>query len=65
MTERKFSLGFVKDFIYLLLLGIDYLHTECRVVHTGRVISNPFMHYVQCSIELDGDRCLTVCVYQT
>lgn len=33
--DRKIPLAVAKAYIYLLLLAMDYLHTECRVVHTG------------------------------
>lgn len=35
----KLPLPIAKTYIYILLTGLDYLHTECRVVHTGKCLS--------------------------
>ena len=35
----KLPLSIAKAYIYILLEGLDYLHTECRVVHTGKCLS--------------------------
>jgi serine/threonine protein kinase len=37
-TER-FPLSMAKGYILIILAGLDYLHSECRVVHTGKVPS--------------------------
>jgi hypothetical protein len=34
-TER-FPLSMGKGYILILLAGLDYLHSECRVVHAGK-----------------------------
>ena len=35
----KLPLSIVKAYIRIPLTGLDYLHTECRVVHTGKCFS--------------------------
>ncbi|CAG8360929.1 unnamed protein product [Penicillium salamii] len=42
--DRKLPLPIAKAYILILLLGIDYLHAECRIVHTGD--SSTFIHSV-------------------
>jgi hypothetical protein len=34
-TGRKIPLPIAKAYITCLLLGLEYLHAECRVIHTG------------------------------
>lgn len=36
--DRKMPLPLIKTYIRALLTGLDYLHKECRTVHTGRFI---------------------------
>ena len=36
----KLPLSIVKAYICILLTGLDYLHTEYRVVHTGKCLSS-------------------------
>ncbi|CAG7922237.1 unnamed protein product [Penicillium olsonii] len=43
--DRKLPLPIAKAYILLLLLGLDYLHTECRVVHTDLKLSNIMMTF--------------------
>ena len=31
----RFTLGLIKGYLRLLLMGLDYLHTECHIIHTG------------------------------
>lgn len=43
MYQRRFDGGrmplpLVKTYIRVLLTGLDYLHTKCRIVHTGTSI---------------------------
>ena len=35
-NDRKIPLPLIKTYIRALLTGLDYLHKECRIVHTGR-----------------------------
>lgn len=35
---RKVPLPLIKTYIRTLLMGLDYLHKECRTVHTGKLI---------------------------
>lgn len=36
-VNHRFPLPIAKGYIYCLLMGLDYLHSECNVVHTGRL----------------------------
>lgn len=38
-VDRKLPLPIAKAYIYFLLVGLDYLHSECKVVHTGECLS--------------------------
>ncbi|KAK2796375.1 hypothetical protein FQN50_009591 [Emmonsiellopsis sp. PD_5] len=42
--NRKMPLPLIKTYIRALLTGLDYLHTECRTVHTGR----PILSFTSC-----------------
>lgn len=33
----RLTLGLLKGYLRLLLMGLDYLHTECRIIHAGRL----------------------------
>ena len=33
---ERFPLSMAKGYILILLAGLDYLHSQCRVVHTGK-----------------------------
>lgn len=35
---RKFPLGLLKAYVRLLLQGLEYLHSECNIIHTGRLL---------------------------
>jgi serine/threonine protein kinase len=39
--NRKMPLPLIKTYIRALLTGLDYLHKECRTVHTGKFIFGP------------------------
>lgn len=41
--DRKLPLPIAKAYIYFLLVGLDYLHSECKVVHTGWCLSSSFL----------------------
>lgn len=34
--NRRMPLPVAKAYIQLLLLGLQYLHAECRLIHTGK-----------------------------
>lgn len=34
--DRKMPLPLIKTYIRALFTGLDYLHKECRIVHTGK-----------------------------
>lgn len=36
--DRKIPLPLIKTYIRALLTGLNYLHEECRIVHTGKFI---------------------------
>lgn len=36
--DRKMPLALIKVYIHALLMGLEYLHKECRIVHTGNFI---------------------------
>lgn len=38
--DGKMPLPLAKTYIRALLTGLDYLHKECRIVHTGKSISS-------------------------
>lgn len=33
--NQRLPLPIAKAYIFILLAGLDYLHTECNIVHTG------------------------------
>lgn len=33
--NKRFPLGLLKGYIKLLLQGLDYLHSECKIIHAG------------------------------
>ena len=35
-TDRRLPLPILKAYLLMLLAGLDYLHSECRIVHTGK-----------------------------
>ena len=35
-VDRKIPLPIAKAYVYFLLAGLDYLHAECKVNHTGK-----------------------------
>lgn len=37
-VDRKLPLPIAKAYIYILLVALDYLHSECKVVHTGECL---------------------------
>ena len=37
--DRNMPLPLIKTYIRALLTGLDYLHKECRIVHTGKSLS--------------------------
>lgn len=38
-VDRKIPLPIAKAYIYFCLVGLDYLHSECKVVHSGKCFS--------------------------
>jgi serine/threonine protein kinase len=44
-VDRKIPLPIAKAYIYFLLVGLDYLHSECKVVHTDLKLGNILMSF--------------------
>jgi hypothetical protein len=38
LDDRKMPLPLIKTYVCAPLTGLDYLHKECRLVHTGKFI---------------------------
>ncbi|KAK2855699.1 hypothetical protein FQN49_004934 [Arthroderma sp. PD_2] len=38
--DRRIPLPLIKTYVRFLLIGLDYLHTECKVVHTDLKLEN-------------------------
>ncbi|GKZ72108.1 hypothetical protein AnigIFM50267_008161 [Aspergillus niger] len=45
----RFSLPMVKAYILIILAGLDYLHSVCKVVHTGKSV-----HLIPKNLKLDN-----------
>lgn len=43
--NRRISLPIAKAYIHMLLLGLQYLHAECKVIHTGKVYLLPSPYF--------------------
>ena len=39
LVDGRLPLPLVKAYAYILLIGLDYLHTKCNIIHTGMVTS--------------------------
>ncbi|KZF23536.1 kinase domain protein [Xylona heveae TC161] len=44
-VDQKLPLSVAKAYIFILLAGLDYLHMECRVVHTDLKLENILMTF--------------------
>ncbi|EAW25746.1 putative serine/threonine-protein kinase [Aspergillus fischeri NRRL 181] len=44
-VDRKIHLPIAKAYIYFLLAGLDYLHSECNVVHSDLKLDNILMSF--------------------
>ncbi|PYI25564.1 putative serine/threonine-protein kinase [Aspergillus indologenus CBS 114.80] len=44
-VDRKLPLPIAKAYIYFLLVGLDYLHSECKVVHTDLKLDNILLSF--------------------
>ncbi|KAL5361430.1 protein kinase [Aspergillus floccosus] len=49
-VDRRIPLPIAKAYIYFLLAGLDYLHSECKVVHSDLKLSNILMSFENESI---------------
>ncbi|KAJ5405446.1 hypothetical protein N7465_006730 [Penicillium sp. CMV-2018d] len=75
-VDRKLPLPIAKAYIYFLLVGLDYLHSECKVVHTDLKLGNILMSFenenvlpnfikqqqpMQCKVDGDSGRTIYRC----
>ncbi|KAJ5145709.1 serine/threonine-protein kinase [Penicillium bovifimosum] len=75
-VDRRIPLLIAKAYIYFLLSGLDYLHSECKVVHSDLKLSNILMSFenesiltnfikrqqkMQCKIDGKGGRTIYRC----
>ncbi|PKY00270.1 protein kinase [Aspergillus campestris IBT 28561] len=44
-VDRKLPLPIAKAYIYFLLVGLDYLHSECKIVHADLKLGNILMGF--------------------
>ncbi|KAJ9209278.1 hypothetical protein DTO166G4_9119 [Paecilomyces variotii] len=44
-VDRKIPLPIAKAYIYFCLVGLDYLHSECKVVHSDLKLDNILMSF--------------------
>jgi len=40
MPRERLEMPFFKPWIFLLLQALDYLHTDCHMIHTGNIIDS-------------------------
>ncbi|KAK2779961.1 hypothetical protein FQN53_001147 [Emmonsiellopsis sp. PD_33] len=52
-VNRKLPLPIAKAYVYVLLVGLDYLHSECKVVHTDLKLGNILMSFEDENIPTD------------
>ncbi|KAI1905612.1 hypothetical protein LOZ52_006769 [Ophidiomyces ophidiicola] len=38
--DQRFQLGLLKGYVKLLLKGLDFLHSDCNVIHTGKYLKS-------------------------
>lgn len=55
----RFPLDLIRAYLRLLLTGLDYLHSECHIIHTGRLTAMPILlqteaHSANTDIKLDN-----------
>lgn len=51
LKNRKFTLPLLKLYVELLLKGLDYLHSECHIIHTGRCQATLNVNANVCSLD--------------
>ncbi|KAJ5100468.1 hypothetical protein N7456_006520 [Penicillium angulare] len=44
-VDRQLPLALAKAYIYFLLVGLDYLHSDCKTVHTDLKLGNILMSF--------------------
>lgn len=42
VPDRAFRIEEIKMFILEVLIGLDFLHTEARIIHTGKLFLQPY-----------------------
>ncbi|QSS55585.1 protein kinase [Histoplasma capsulatum var. duboisii H88] len=75
-VDRKLPLPIAKAYIYFLLVGLDYLHSECKVIHTDLKLGNILMSFeneniltnfikrqqpMQCKVDSESGRTIYRC----
>ncbi|KAJ9490350.1 hypothetical protein VN97_g2932 [Penicillium thymicola] len=75
-VDRKLPLPIAKAYIYFLLVGLDYLHSECKVVHADLKLGNILMSFenenvlpnfikrqqpIQCKVDVDSGQTIYRC----
>ncbi|EFE30401.1 uncharacterized protein ARB_02773 [Trichophyton benhamiae CBS 112371] len=51
--SRQIPLPIAKTYIFFLLVGLDYLHSECKIVHTGDTLSPLYLRFTSTNTSLD------------
>ncbi|KAJ5247877.1 hypothetical protein N7468_002860 [Penicillium chermesinum] len=56
-VDREIPLPLAKAYIYFLLAGLDYLHSECKVVHTDLKLGNILMSFENAKVLSEFVKC--------
>ena len=47
LLDERFPPDLLKALLLILLKGLDYLHEECRIIHTGSVMKSNILVYLR------------------